>query len=340
MEMPARRPMEKGESPMPAEILPWLPWIALIGFFASTALMLWRLEAMSADGFQGTVLGTLITPYCSGLGNLVFVIVMLRQGGEGSEILINCLVNNATNLTLLLGLPALLWALAVIPAKRAQPRSRKARQQLQLSRLSLLLTLVAAGFFTAIMWMLGRDGTLDRGDGWTLIALFLFWQSYSVYEVLRDHVSQKQAISPRFLLDGGLLLVAAAVQYWTIDFLVGWVVAHGEGLLSAGHLGWLSGWLMVTPNALLALYYARQNKPDIVYSSQIGDGHICIPLCLGLFAAFRPITVPAFLTTAALVLGGALLAHFIFVALLGRLPRWGGLLLLGVYGAFCYFGLA
>ncbi|MFP4282759.1 MAG: sodium:calcium symporter [Opitutales bacterium] len=321
------------------DFTPWLPLVAVFTFLAGSGLILWRLEALGRRGFQGTLLGTLVTPYCSGLGNLVFVAVMLRAGGAGEEVLVNSLVNNATNLTLLLGLPAIFWALAVIPAGRARPRSRKVRQVLEQSRLGLCLSLVAAGFFVGVLWWLGRDGTLGRTDGGTLVALFLFWQTYSVYEVLRAHVSGAGLLSPWLVVDVAILLLAAVGQYWSIEHLVGWVMAQDSGWIRPDHLGWLSGWLMVAPNALLALYYARQNKPDIVYSSQVGDGHICIPLCVGLFALVEPIPVPAFLDTAALILGAAIALHLALLAILGRLPRWAGVALVGAYGAFCYWGL-
>ena len=55
---------------------------------------------MECKGFEGTVLGTLIMPYCSGFANLVFAFVMSRAGGKGSTVMENCIVNKVTNLTL------------------------------------------------------------------------------------------------------------------------------------------------------------------------------------------------------------------------------------------------
>ena len=40
--------------------------------------MIWRLQAIEGKGFEGTVLGTLIMPYCLGFANLVFAYVMSR----------------------------------------------------------------------------------------------------------------------------------------------------------------------------------------------------------------------------------------------------------------------
>src|SRR5690349_18829734 len=105
--------------------------------------MIWRLEAMSAGGLEGTVLGTLVMPYCSGMGNLIFAFAVAAKGGAGKEVLTNALVNNVTNMTLILGLPAILWRMSVLPPDKAQKsKKKKAEQQIhKINRLSLLLTL-------------------------------------------------------------------------------------------------------------------------------------------------------------------------------------------------------
>ena len=54
---------------------------------------------------------------------------------------------------------------------------------------------------------------------------------------------------------------------------------------------------MVLPNGLLAFYYAWRGNPEVVYTSQVGDGHISIPLCIGIYALYRPIQVPPFFQT-------------------------------------------
>jgi hypothetical protein len=66
-----------------------------------------RLNVLERKGLEGTVLGTLVMPYASGFPNLMFAFSLGRQGGSGSVIVENCIVNNVTNLTLLIGLPAL-----------------------------------------------------------------------------------------------------------------------------------------------------------------------------------------------------------------------------------------
>jgi cation:H+ antiporter len=307
-------------------------------FIIASLLMIWRLEHMIQAGVEGTVLGTLIMPYCSGLGNLIFTFVLARRGGGGAEVVVNALVNNVTNLTLLIALPALVWGLNLHPSGPGKAR-RGGQKESRLHRLSLLLTLTAVWFFTGAVWALGRDGRLDLGDGLVLVGLFGFWQCFHVFDVLKANVRQNRGLSWTLGFDLLLLLGGGAALYASIEGLVNWVSSIQTGFVSATHLGWLSGWLMVLPNALLALYYGWTRRPEIIYASQVGDGHICIPLCIGLYALSEAIAVPKCFTMGIQVLLAATLGHVLCVALLGRLPRWLALLFLGGYGYFLYRGL-
>lgn len=311
-------------------------------FLAASFLMIWRLNAVLEQGLDGTALGTLVMPYCSGLGNLIFVFLMLQGRGESREVMTNCLVNNVTNLTLILALPALFWGLSLKDGE-GKPRKTKAGDKAateqRLSKLSLLLTLAAVGFFTGAVWALGQDGFLDFNDGLVLVGLFLFWQCFQVVDVMKQNVRKRQSFGLLFYFDLLVLLAGAALMYVSLDWLVQWLSAQKSGFISAKNIGWLSGWLMVLPNALLALYYGWKKRGDIVYTSQIGDGHVCIPLCVGLYALVKPIPMPDFFQTGVAILLGATVLHFIAVAAIGRLPRWAGWLFLLAYAWFVYAGL-
>lgn len=320
-------------------------------FLAASLLMIWRLESMMDHGLEGTALGTLVTPYCSGLGNLIFVVLVARDGGAAGEVMTNCLVNNITNLTLILGLPALIWGLQVMPggtattagkkpkARRPSPKALHAETEQRISRLSLLLTMAAVAFFTCAVWVLGRDGQLDFNDGLLLVGLFFFWQCFQIFDVLKHNIRRRASFGALFYLDLLVLLAGAVLLYTSLEWLVIWLASQKTGFISAKNLGWLSGWLMVLPNALLALYYGWKRRADIVYTSQIGDGHICIPLCLGLFALLKPLPVPAFFELSMALIIGATAAHALFVAAIGRLPRWTGATLIAAYAWFVYAGL-
>lgn len=310
------------------------PWASLPVFIIGSLVLVWSLESMSRHGLEGTALGTIAMPYCSGLGNLVFVALVLRDGRPGAEVVVNALVNNVTNLTLLLGLPALLWGLSVAPGRR----SAKALRISRLNRLSLTLTLAAAGFFAALLWLLGRDGTLDRTDGAVLVGVFVFWQCLQAVDTLKSNIHANRRLHPLLVLDVAVMLACGAAIYVAVEAMVAWVEGAGSGVLGEHSTGWLTGWVMVLPNAILAIHYARTERAEVVYSSQLGDGHVCIPLCVGLAALGAPLAVPAFLNTGLIVIGVAVAVHAIVLAWNGSLSRPLGLALAGAYGWFLVAG--
>ena len=294
---------------------------------------------MESKGFEGTVLGTLIMPYCSGFANLVFAYVMSSAASNGGLVIENSLVNNATNLTLILGLAAIFGSTAVMQKGITKRQARLHAEFHRINKLNLLFTLIALFMFTGTLWALAKDGMLDFYDGLVLVGLFLFWQVLHVFEVLKDNIRKDKAFHWSLLIDIVLLGVSAYCVYFSVDHLVQWVTTNDSPYLSFAKLGWFSGLLMVVPNAFLALYYTRIGRQDIVLSSQVGDGHICIPMCIGLFALFNPIRVPDFFQTGAFVILGAGVVHFLFIATLGRIPRTAGFGLIGVYAMFLYKGL-
>ena len=312
-------------------------------FLAASLLTIWRLESMSAGGLEGTVLGTLVTPYITGMGNLIFAYVLAKKGGAATEVMTNCLVNNVTNMTLVLGVPAVIWNLTLVPGKveggKKPARANKPSHTHKINRLSLLLTLTAVLFFTGATWALGADGVIGFNDGLVLVGLFLFWQCFHIFDVLKMNARQNKGFGWMLPFDLALLALGAYATYISTDWLVDWISKIHTGFISVKYLGWLSGWLMVLPNALLAVYYGWTKRPEVVYTSQVGDNHICIPLCIGVFAIFKTIAVPAFFQPGVLILLGATLVHFFFIAMLGRLPRLAGWALIAAYGYFLYAGL-
>jgi len=299
---------------------------------------------MNAGGFEGTVLGTLIMPYCSGIGNLMLAFVIGRDNGPGDQVMINALTNNVTNMTLLIGLPAIFWRMTVSPVEKpgkskSKSKKREVQAQRKVNRLSLLLTLTAVLFFCGAAWVLTRDNKLDSTDGLILVGLFLFWQCFHVFEVLKSNARQNKSLSWTLPFDLALLGVGAVATYVSIDWLVKWVGTHPQGFINNDNIGLLTGWLMVVPNALLALYYGWRGNPEVVYTSQVGDGHICIPLCVGIAALFNSYTVPALFQTSIIILAVATVVHFICVALFGGVPRIMGGILIAAYGYFLYRGL-
>ena len=316
---------------------PYAPWLFLALFIVASFLMIWRLEVMSERGFEGTVLGTLVMPYCSGMGNLIFALILGRSGGNGGDVMINSLVNNVTNMTLVIGLPAILWRMSILPQQKKKGKTGSKAHEL--NRLSLLLTLTAVLFFTGAVWALGRKGELNFNDGLVLVGLFLFWQCFHFFEVLKSNVRQGKSLGWTLPFDLALLGVCAYGIYVSTGWLVNWISGIPTGFISVKNLGWLSGWLMVLPNAVLALYYGWRGQPETVYASQVGDSHISIPLCLGIYALYHTMVVPPFFQIGMLILLGATLVHLFCVAVFGQMPRFIGWVLVAAYGFFLYQGL-
>lgn len=293
---------------------------------------------MESKGFEGTVLGTLIMPYCSGFANLVFAFVMSKSASNGGLVIENAIVNNATNLTLILGLSAVFGSAAILPPK-TKVQQKKLAEFSRINRLNLLFTLIALFLFTGTLWALSKDGELNFYDGLILVGLFLFWQILHVFEVLKDNIRKNKSFHWSIAVD--LLLIAASAYcvYFSVDNLVEWVSTTKNPLFSFAKIGWVSGILMVLPNAFLALYYSHIGRQDIVLSSQIGDGHICIPMCIGLFSVFNSIRMPESFQMSAYIILGAGAVIFLSIAATGRIPRVVGVGLTGAYAFFLYNGL-
>lgn len=308
-------------------------WLNLLFFLAASFVMIWRLEVMAGEGFEGTVLGTIIMPYCTGVGNLMFAVVLGWQGGDGGEVLTNCVVNNVTNLTLLVGLPVAIWG----SARARRPAASGAAGDFD--RFSMLLTLVGVLFFTAVAWMMARQQAINFFDGLLLIGLFLCWQGFHIFDMITSRRRRRLSFRPRLLVDLLILAVCSYVIYLTTKNMVAEISRIHSGFISARYLGWLSGWLDVLPNGAVAFYYGWKRMPEVVYTSQVGDGHVCIPLCMGIFALFRAAVAPPFFETGVLMLGGAAIVHLTCIGIFGYLPRAAGWALTAAYFYFVYAGL-
>src|SRR5580692_11320200 len=93
----------------------------------------------------------------------------------------------------------------------------------QLNRLSTLLTLFAVLFFTGTAWALGRHGQIGFLDGLVLVGLFLFWQCFHVFDVLKSNLQQNRTFGWMLMIDLALLGVCSYGIYVSTDWLVDWV---------------------------------------------------------------------------------------------------------------------
>ena len=308
-------------------------WQLLLCFMACSFIMIFRLNAIEKNGFEGTLIGTLVMPYFSGFPNLCFAYLLVGSGSDGTVVLENCLVNNVTNLTIILAVPSILWGLNLFTG-REEPGNA-----LKINHLSLLLSILALIFFSTAVWLVSKDGVIGHTDGLMLVGIFLFWQLFHIFDVLKNNTRKGQKIKKRIVLDFIIIGLSAWGIFSSIEGLLQWISSHDTGFFSKHNLGLLSGILMVVPNAFLALYYSAVKRSDIAYSSQIGDCHICIPLCVGIFAIFSPITIPSSFEMAIFIIMGASAGHFLFTTFLGKLPWFAGIILICLYAFFIYKGI-
>jgi cation:H+ antiporter len=172
-----------------------------------------------------------------------------------------------------------------------------------------------------------------------LLALFVFWQCFHIYDVKKTNLLKKKSYPVTLPFEVALLLIGAFAIFMSTDWLVQWFQTLESDRIPPRMLGWASGILMVLPNALLAFYYGSKDRMDVVYTSQSGDAHICIPLCIGIFASFQAIPASDFLQQSLLILMGLCAAHLLFVVTLGRLPRVFAAVFLAAFGYFLWMGI-
>ncbi len=305
-------------------------WQLILCFLACSFLMIFSLGAVEKNGFEGTIIGTLVMPYFSGFPNLCFAYLLAQKGSDGAAVLENCLVNNVTNLTIILAVPSLLWGLNLFK------KTKHSENDAKIHHLSLLLSISAMIFFASALYIVSKDGTIGSTDGMLLIGFFFFWQLFHVFDVLKNNTRKSRKIKKRIFFDFTIIGICAWGIFSSIDSLILWISTHGSGFFNNTNIGFLSGILMIVPNAFLALYYAAVKRSEIAYSSQIGDCHICIPLCIGIFSIFSPITIPSSFNLAIYIIMGAAAGHFFFTAFLGKLPRLAGAALGLFYAYFIY----
>jgi cation:H+ antiporter len=200
------------------------------------------------------------------------------------------------------------------------------------------MSLFALAFFGGAVFAVSRDGSINAADGMILVGIFLFWQMVHVFDVLKTKTRNSMKIKKRIWFDFFIIGLCAWGIFSSTDNLIEWISLRKSGLFSKPHLGVLSGILMVLPNAVLCVYYAAAGRADIAYSSQIGDCHICIPLCIGIFAMGSTIIVFPSYQMAIYILMGATALHCFFMAFSGKLPRLAGVILTGFYVLFLYKG--
>ena len=251
--------------------------------------------------------------------------------GSSAIALGNAWGSNICNIALILGLTA---AVAPVAVRRE----------------ALLFDLPALVAVTAASWWLVRDGGVSRANAWILLGVFAAWLVGSCLLAVRTKRGAAAADAP----GGGLSGRMAA--FWTLAGLAV-LVASSRALVwgavelaqALGVSDLVIGLTVVAvgtslPELASSVAAARKGEDDLAVGNIIGSNLFNTLAVVGLAGAIRPMPE----TDPAIVARDIPAAFALTVALLlfafglprrgggrdGRIPRWGGVLLLAFYVAY------
>ena len=251
--------------------------------------------------------------------------------GSSAIALGNAWGSNICNIALILGLTAAIAPVAV---------------QREALRFDLPVLLAA----TALSWALVRDGGVSRANAWILLGVFAAWLVGSCLLAVRTKRGAAAADAP----GGGLSGRMAA--FWTLAGLAV-LVASSRALVwgavelaqALGVSDLVIGLTVVAvgtslPELASSVAAARKGADDLAVGNVIGSNLFNTLAVVGLAGAIRPMPE----TDPAIVARDIPAAFALTVVLLlfafglprrgggrdGRIPRWGGALLLAFYAAY------
>ena len=172
-------------------------------------------------------------------------------------------------MTLVLGLPAIFWGIKVLPSKdkpngkNPAKKSAAAGKTQRVEPAGAVADADGHSVFHRRGRALGRKGRIDFNDGLVLVGLFLFWQCFHVFEVLKSNVRQGKSLGWTLPFDLALLAFGAYGIYVSTDWLVHWVQIVHHGFVTRSF--WLGerldhGSAQRNPRGLLHLARATGNR--------------------------------------------------------------------------------
>ena len=230
----------------------------------------------------------------------------------------NIVGSNILNILIILGLASLIVPIAVAKA-------------------TIRLDMPYMMFITAVLLLLGWDGTVTLGDGLILAALFIAYIGYLLYdakkhpeisegEFLRDLSLPKSlmwtALGLALIILGSNVAVDAATEIARIlglseRFIGLTIVALGTSL----------------PELFTSVMAARKGNADIAIGNIVGSNIFNILFVVGLSALIIPVPFAEAFRIDTLVAIGAGLLLWLF-SLRGKLVRWHGAVMLLAYGGY------
>lgn len=294
----------------------------------ASQIVIFVLAALERRKFGAVLLGTLITPMCTGFPNLM-IGLFGQERLQGDLVLQLNLGNNLANTSLVTGLLLLLAGPLSVRPKGASASARKAG-------LDLAIALGALWLGAGLLFWLAKDGGLTRVDALLLIAFYLLYQLVATSR--RERGGKASRLSTPFLL---AILAALALSAWIIQLsMAGMSTAFERAgdLLPGWHLGLFLGLLTVIPESFLMLRLAYR-QGTLGLAGLVGDCLVSIPLVVGLSALTHPFKTPAVRAWTDpsalpyLILAGSMLVFTLLALRKEPAPRKLGLLFLALYAA-------
>jgi len=257
--------------------------VCIAGLFLATQTIIVVLDQLEKKKFGAVLLGTMITPLCTGYPNLV-VGLFGQERFQGDLVLKLNMGNNLANTSLVAGL-LLLFAgpLFVRPLKG---KSKKALAALKAQYLAIFFLWLG----TIACFLLSLDGTISRWDSVALVGIYACYQLLAYRK--RGKVTKKMKMSWLFM---ALVVFFLAISTWLIQYsldALALAMSRVDHLMEGGQLGLFLGLLTVIPESFLLLRLAFK-KGSLGLNGLVGDCMVSIPLVVGLSATLTPISTHA-----------------------------------------------
>ncbi|MBT4159839.1 MAG: calcium/sodium antiporter [Gammaproteobacteria bacterium] len=279
-------------------------------------------------GIPPLLVGMLVIGFGSSMPEFVVSVIAATEGNAGLA-LGNAFGSNISNVALILGITALITPITV-------------KSTVLTTELPILI------FITMICTvLLSVDGVLGRGDGWTLIVIFIFVMGWSIYigmgtkqdelgteveHALKDRLSLPMAVT--FMIGGLIFLVISSrLLVWG-----GVSVAHLLGISDV-----IIGLTIIAigtslPELASSIAAVRHNEHDLAIGNVIGSNMFNTTIVIGTAGAISPTTIePAMITRDIPIMIGFTFLLFVSCYSLGsstpRITRGEAVALL-----ICYLG--
>jgi cation:H+ antiporter len=254
----------------------------------------------------------------------LFVSISAALDGLGDVAIGNVVGSNICNITLVLGLAALIHPINV---------------QAQLMRIDAPIMILCALLLAALL----LDDTISRAEGMILVAGIVIYIIFSIWLARRDkavldpeYAESMHHKQPSVLISLIFIIVGLAMLMVGAEFFVGGAVdiARTFGISEA-----IIGLTLIAlgtslPELATTIIASLKGRGDIAIGNCIGSSIFNILAILGITAIVEPVARGAITWTDIGIMAGVAVLLLPMLFTKSRLSRWEGILLLLCYGGY------